>query len=226
MGIDQARIVKIPCGVDFALFQNTEVDRIAIRRKYNIPEKAFAFISVGRNHPKKGFRLLIEAAAALRQSVSDPFSIVLVGKEMEPLSILADKLGVSDDICLAGEIGSGLSDIDHMPSAELIGLYKSCDALAYPSLIETFAVPPIEAMSAEIPVITSNGPGCEEVVGDAAFICQKNDVQHLSDRMRLLMTDKAKCQDLVAQGKQLVQTTYQWPIVIKQWEELCHALQN
>ena len=48
-------------------------------------------------------------------------------------------------------------------------LYKTADAFVFPSHIESFGIALVEAMAAGLPVITTDGPGCVDVVGNGAF---------------------------------------------------------
>ncbi len=48
--------------------------------------------------------------------------------------------------------------------------YADADLFVYPSQLESFGLPPLEAMVAGVPVITSSAPSVREVVGDAARV--------------------------------------------------------
>ena len=62
----------------------------------------------------------------------------------------------------------------HISDQELSSLYKTSFALVYPSLSEGFGIPPIEAMSLSLPVIVSDIPVFNEVLGDAAVYVDPN----------------------------------------------------
>ena len=52
---------------------------------------------------------------------------------------------------------------------------RSCDAFLYPSLWEGFGIPVLEAMSAGVPVVCSDGSSLPEVGGPLAFYCDPHD---------------------------------------------------
>jgi len=56
----------------------------------------------------------------------------------------------------------------HVPSDDLLELYRSASALVFPSLYEGFGQPPIEAMACGCPVAASHAGALREVCGDAA----------------------------------------------------------
>ena len=57
-----------------------------------------------------------------------------------------------------------------MPFEQLLGYYKGCDALLYPSYIESFGLPLLEAAGAGIPIIAADLPYAHDVVGKYAGV--------------------------------------------------------
>lgn len=53
--------------------------------------------------------------------------------------------------------------------ATLASLYKSASALVYPSLMEGFGLPPLEAMASGTPAVVSDIPVFREIYGDSAI---------------------------------------------------------
>ncbi len=53
--------------------------------------------------------------------------------------------------------------------------YAGADLFVYPSQLESFGLPPLEAMAAGVPVIASAAPAVREVVGDAARVVDVTD---------------------------------------------------
>ena len=61
-------------------------------------------------------------------------------------------------------------------------------------------MPPLEAMAAGVPVITSDIPSLSEVVGDAAIKIGVQEAEGLSEAMLTLLTDSALRQQLIIKG--------------------------
>ncbi|MCH7972247.1 MAG: glycosyltransferase family 4 protein, partial [Chloroflexi bacterium] len=162
VGVQDDRIQVIPCGVDQPRFESTAVDRTTVRNKYGIPPGKFVYMTVGRNHPKKGFPVLLEAMAEMKRTGTlVDTHVVFVGRGMPDLRSRASELGVVDRVTLIEELGLDPDDREfRVPSTPLVELYKSADACVFPSLIETFAMINIEAMAAGIPVSSTDAPGC------------------------------------------------------------------
>lgn len=227
LGADPAKVEVLPCGVDIARFQETPVDRVAVRDRYGIPVRAFVFLAVGRNHPKKGFDLLVRALPHLRREASRGFHLVFVGKGMESLRTLANELGVAslvtwvDSIPVAAEHG----EIEAPPS-EVVRLYRAADACVFPSLLETFGNVNIEAMAAGLPLISTDAPGCRDIVEDGVngLVARAGDADDLARQMLRLLEAPGLAGKLAEAGLETVRSKYDWEIVVQQYERLYASL--
>ena len=228
VGVADNQIEIIPCGVDQPRFESTSVDRNAIRQRHGIPLDKFAYITVGRNHPKKGFPILVEALAEMKRAGTiGNAHAVFVGLRMSDLLPLAKELGVVDHVTLIEELGHDSNDREYrIPSAPLVELYKSVDACAFPSLIETFAMINIEAMAAGIPVISTDAPGCIETISDGidGLIAKAGDPIDLARKMELLQSSKDLQAKLSVAGPQSVRNSFSWEVVGRQFEDLYFSL--
>ena len=66
-------------------------------------------------------------------------------------------------------------------SDELGALYAGASAFCYPSLMEGFGLPILEAMSCGVPVVTSRGSSTQEVAGDAAVLVDPRDTTSIAN---------------------------------------------
>jgi glycosyltransferase involved in cell wall biosynthesis len=83
---------------------------------------------------------------------------------------------------------------------ELVALFRNAVAFIFPSYNEGFGMPPLEAMSFGLPVITSNISSTAEVVGEAGLLVDPYSVDEISHAMEQLLTDEALRQELIARG--------------------------
>ena len=228
VGVHADRIEVIPCGVDQPRFESTAVDRVAVRNKYGIPLERFMYVTVGRNHPKKGFPVLLDAMAEMKRAgtLAD-VHVVFVGRGMTELRSRATGLGVMDHATLIEELGVDPGDREfRIPSTPLVQLYKSADACVFPSLIETFAMINIEAMAAGIPVISTDAPGCIETIVDGVdgLITRAGDPIDLALKMEHLQSSSDLRAKLSANGHESVRKSFSWDVVGRQFESLYLSL--
>ncbi|MDG0866457.1 glycosyltransferase family 4 protein [Candidatus Lucifugimonas marina] len=228
VGVADHQMEIIPCGVDQPRFESTVVDRDTVRKKYGIPLDKFAYITVGRNHPKKGFPILVEALAEMKRAGTlGNAHGVFVGLRTSDLLQHAKELGVADHVTLVEELGHDSNDREYrIPSAPLVELYKSVDACAFPSLIETFAMINIEAMAAGIPVISTDAPGCVETINDGidGLIAKAGDPVDLAHKMVQLQSSADLQAKLSAAGRESVRNSFSWDVVGRQFEDLYLSL--
>lgn len=81
-----------------------------------------------------------------------------------------------------------------MPFDRLIGYYKSMHALLFPSFIETFGLPLLEAAGAGLPIIASDLPYVHDVVGDYSGVVYADykDEVAWANQMRKVYNDKKR----------------------------------
>jgi glycosyltransferase involved in cell wall biosynthesis len=137
---------------------------------------------------------LVRALARLRGDGFEPPPARLCGRPDPPdrarVEALARELGVADLVRVEGVV-------EHR---RLAPLYRGAAALVYPSAVETFGLPPLEAMACGCPVVASNRTAVPEIVGNGALVVDPDDVGALADAIRRLLTDSALRRDLVARG--------------------------
>ena len=228
VGVHDDRIQVIPCGVDQPRFESTAVDQMAVRNKFGIPLDKFVFVTVGRNHPKKGFTVLLDAMAEMKRAGTLAGAhVVFVGRGMSDLRSRATELGVMDHATLIEELGVDPNDREfRIPGTPLVELYKSADACVFPSLIETFAMINIEAMAAGIPVISTDAPGCIETIVDGVdgLITRAGDPLDLARKMERLQSSADLRVKLSANGHESVRKSFSWDVVGRQFESLYFSL--
>jgi glycosyltransferase involved in cell wall biosynthesis len=84
---------------------------------------------------------------------------------------------------------------------ELSFLYRRATALIFPSFIEGFGFPILEAMDCGLPVITSNSSSLAEIAGAAALLVNPYNVMEISGAMEDLITRTDLRRDLVRKGR-------------------------
>jgi glycosyltransferase involved in cell wall biosynthesis len=83
-------------------------------------------------------------------------------------------------------------------------LLRGASVYAYPSIYEGFGLPPLEAMSADVPVVTTATGSLPEVVGSGADLVPVGDAEALAASLARLLADDEHRRELVARGREAV----------------------
>src|SRR5262249_52076670 len=78
-----------------------------------------------------------------------------------------------------------------VPDDDLVVLYNRAVALAQPSLLEGFGLPPVEAMACGVPVVYSRAGSLPEVVGEGGLDFDPTDVAQMAGAMGRVLADGA-----------------------------------
>jgi glycosyltransferase involved in cell wall biosynthesis len=84
--------------------------------------------------------------------------------------------------------------------SELIGLYSMASAFVFPSWIEGFGIPLLEAMTCGTPVIASDRGAIPEVLGDAGLMADAEDDVAFARHLLAVLGDRTVAEDLRARG--------------------------
>lgn len=222
VGIPKENIVEIVPGVDYNAYRNCIIKKSKVRDKWGIPRDKKVIISVGRNHPKKGFKDLILSLEFFKDIGNDNFTIVIVGKGTDELVNDAENIGQAHNYFPIDVLASfSENGIGTFPSIELIELYKASDYFVLPSYIETYANVAVEAMAAGIPAICTDAPGCIETINhkiDGLIIPTRSPEKIVEAVMRLENDHKLK-QNIINQGHRRAEEQ-DWDNIAKEYFDL------
>jgi len=130
----------------------------------------------GRLHNYKDHHTLIHALAKLPKYYK--LHLAGDGPKREELQDLANKLCCSDQIEWHGVI----SDIPNFLS--------KLDIYIQSSKVEGFGLAAVEAMAEGLPVLGSDVPGLNEVIGDSYYLLQPGNAEELTEKISLLASNK------------------------------------
>ncbi|HWY09098.1 MAG TPA: glycosyltransferase family 4 protein [Candidatus Acidoferrales bacterium] len=142
----------IPNAVDLARFNLPERlrRREEARKLLQLSEDELVLLLVGNDWKKKGLAPLLTSIAAIQHI---PLRLLVVGRDdRAPFLEQIQRLHL-DGCVLFPE-----------PSSDIMKFYAAADLYAGPSLHDSFALPPIEAMACGLPVITSVTNGGSQII--------------------------------------------------------------
>lgn len=150
---------------------------------------------LGQQSDYKNIRRLMQAHQLLRKDHPE-LLLVLVGR-------LSGKNGAPLQTNREWGIQQGFKGIvftDFLPDAEALWVKKHSLAYVFPSLMEGFGLPALEAMQAGTPVVSSNASCLPEVYGDAAIYFDPTNVDEMAEKINMVITNKALRKQMVKKG--------------------------
>ena len=176
--VDPARVEVIHLGISPA-FSPSNRDRDWLAARYGTSGPVV--LSVGTPEPRKNLLGAIEIFERVAREVPEA-TLMLVGGDGWGSDPIAERIAGSS----ARILQTGRVDFN-----DLTRLYASADCFLFPSLLEGFGFPPLEAMASGTPVVCSNRPSLPEVVGDAALTAEPDDVDTLAAAVLSVLGDAA-----------------------------------
>jgi len=144
---------------------------------------------VGANFERKGLPALLRAIADLASTVPD-VRLHVVGDHPSRarMQALARALGIERRVTFHGFVDR----------AAVSARYRAAAVVALPSEIEGFGLSLVEGMHTGVPVVASTEGGSGEIVRDGwnGYLVAPGDVPSLTDRLRRLLTDEKRRQEM------------------------------
>ena len=174
----KSSVYRVTNGVVLENFR-IKIDKKYQKKKFGFDSEALTMISVGRNHVKKNYDLILEIADILKNESKLNFQFIIVGKDVYKLKTKIDNLNLNKYFFLFEGFSLTNAKSLYLPSLDLIKLYKASDIFIFPSLIESFGIVIIEAMAAGVPPIVSEVPGSKDLVknNQNGFVVSKNNAR-------------------------------------------------
>ena len=150
-------------------------------------------LCVAAMRPHKNLARLVRAVALIpadrRPLLVLPGYPTAHGQELRRL---AGELGVAGDVRFPGWVDA----------SELEGLYAAAACFVFPSLIEGFGLPVLEAMARGVPVACSGRGSLSEVAGNAALLFDPESETAIAAAIERLLSDRADADRLAAAGRE------------------------
>ncbi|MBI2984529.1 MAG: glycosyltransferase family 4 protein [Candidatus Kerfeldbacteria bacterium] len=168
----------------------TILARLGLSRPY--------FLFLGRLEAKKNIELLVHGYVEYRRQAARPVNLVLVGNPGQGWA------GVGAWLHQAKR-RQGIYQLGWQSPNDLRVLQKGASGFVFLSQYEGFGRPPLESLSARVPVLASRTAALPEVLGSCALYVDQLDPSHVARGLARLAEDEPLRASLVRCGLQRVQ---------------------
>ncbi|HET6810363.1 MAG TPA: glycosyltransferase family 1 protein [Acidimicrobiales bacterium] len=188
LGARPDRVVAVHHGIPLDPGQGTGTDALPVAAR-----GAPYVLALGTVEPRKDLPTLVRAFDAVAADVPG-LRLVVAGPEgwgEDAFAGAVQRTVHRDRVVRLGWVGGD----------ERAALLRNAAVYVYPSLYEGFGFPPLEAMVAGVPVVTTTAGALPEVVGDGAELVGPGDADALAAAVRVLATDPSAREAAVARGR-------------------------
>lgn len=180
LGIPLERISVIPNSVDLQRVTPNPYRRSVMRGQLGLAEQEFAWVTVGRLNPPKGYRYLLEGMVrVIERFPRTRLFVVGDGPDRPSLERATQALGLARAIRFLGE------------RRDVVALLDAADGFVFPSLSEGLPVALLEAMAMEKPCVASRIGPHEELIehGFTGLLATPRDPAGIAEAMCLVQSD-------------------------------------
>ncbi len=178
------------------------IDEQPVRRTGIPADEPPFFLYVGGYDPRKGIETLLRVFLDLHREHRLSSPLVLTGTPRYYSDAFRTLINTGKELGIVRE--AGYVD-EHM----LVDLLRGALALVYPSRFEGFGLPPLEAMTAGCPVITTRHTSLPEVCGDAVLYVEPDDHAEFGNALIAVEQNAELREDLRARGYEQSKT-FSW----------------
>lgn len=187
----ESKIDVVYQGCDPVFSQEIEEGKLQeVKARYQLPDKFVLY--VGSIEERKNLMLVAKAMAELNRRAA--IHVVAVGRHTAYVDQIQDFLKAQ-----------GIDHLFHfyhqVPYADLPSFYKWASVFAYPSRIEGFGIPLLEAISSGVPAIGCTGSCLEEAGGPYSIYVNPDDAKGMADAILRTCTDEPLRQHMISEGK-------------------------
>ncbi|MBT3361714.1 MAG: glycosyltransferase family 4 protein [Rhodospirillales bacterium] len=190
--------------------------RIDPERMYSTTPGTY-ILAVSDIYIQKNYHALLHALAILIKR-SPGLRLIIAGREIDhgyaqKLRSLSQELGIEENVIFAG----------HVETEELSELYRNCRVFVFPSQVETFGNPLLEAMAVGAPIACSNAAAMPEVLGDTGVYFDPQDENDMAEKIEKLLADNKLRADCGARASDRARGFLWRDTAVKTCAVLCEA---
>jgi len=215
---DAEKFLQVPSSKIEVIYPGLSV---LARASNNLPEglKSKSYLLyVGTIEPRKNLIGLLRSYEMLPERLQKKYPLVIVGAK-------GWNTGKIWRVLKSLKSKENIKFMGYLPDSILAKLYKEAAIFAYPSLYEGFGLPPLEALSFGLPVVTSNCSSLPEVTGEAAVQIDPTDNKSIARAIQRLLGDSSARIDLGKKGKKQARK-FSWEKAAKETLKVFEEMQQ
>ena len=202
--VKENQVVVIPSAIDSRL--DDQASPLFNLQKNGVKKMVLGYIS--RYYSHKNFEILLQAAKILKERKTEACIVITLekshGKESADFLTKLETENLSEYLVNIGQVSF----------QSVSGFYNSIDTLVFPSLLETFGLPQVEAMKFGKPVLVSDLDFAHEINQEAGIYFDPQNPEDLADKIKYLVENPDVLKDLHEKSKARFKSFKNWNGVV------------
>jgi len=182
-GFDTKKIRVVPLGVNQRKVENQSIRHL--RQVYDLEESFVLWM--GTIEPRKNLPTLIEAISKIPK-----VNLVLIGPSGWNVDVEKITKPIKDRVRIIGKVDE---KVKHM-------WLEAADVFCFPSILEGFGLPVIEAMSHGTPVVTSATTATAEVAAESGLLVDPQKAEEIAEAVLKILENRDLSKELSERGRE------------------------
>ncbi|MCB1136347.1 MAG: glycosyltransferase family 4 protein [Chlamydiia bacterium] len=181
------RIHVIHSGIDHQLYRPRRPDscRERLREEFGIDKPFITYVS-RIEHPAKNHMTLIRAFEQLKRRHPNGLQLVLAGADWNGASVVHDYVAQSS-VC------DSIHFLGFVSTETVVDLYNATECMVFPSYLEGFGFPVLEAMACGAPVACSNTSAMRELAEGRAVLFDPYSIDETASAIEKALDRNFRC---------------------------------
>ena len=206
-GCRSERITVNPFGVPLDRFADTVCQPIPPNQIRNNP---FRLLYISEYGDYKNLSTLYRAVKHLATLGQKDILLVTTADPWQNPNVESVSRAQDQILCQDPLVAPFIKNVGYVPYREVPSLYRDCDAFLFPSLVESFGHPLVEAMASGRPIIAADTPVNREICGEAALYFEPMDSSGVAAHILRLQRDNELGVRMSAAGRKRAEQHFDW----------------
>jgi len=220
LGEDLEELRFVPTATDVEKISKHKPNRERLLQSHNIlnTDDVRILLSVGRNHPKKGFDLIPQLCKKLiEREPNHSFIWFVIGKDTDQINIPNELKGI---IITIDPIGLRPEELSTPPS-DLIEYYKAADIFCAPTKVEGLSLTFLDVLASKTVIVSTKCEGVVDIIDHqvSGMLSDVGDVNAMVENISTLINNPSLSDRITNNGFDIA-LTYDWEFVMEKYVDI------